>query len=232
MREARDQMVRVGPPLDYADGRPAARAVWMSRWLASPPGPALHALTGLALLLTFAATYVPGGQFALIMLVIPAWLALLAAWFVRALAAAVLALRHRARDVAPRRLVHWLVLPAVLLLAIVCVHFDLPYRAALRLSRPAMDRWAEQVLAETPPATTMPATPAMRMNVVPRRAHAGLFPVGEAERLPTGFRFSIAGAGFIDTEGFAYSTTPLPPRDGSDRYQPIGGNWYRWHWHF
>lgn len=42
-------------------------------------------------------------------------------------------------------------------------------------------------------------------------------------------RFLIAGSGFIDQVGMAYSTDGEPDGvDGTDEYTPIGGGWWEW----
>lgn len=88
-------------------------------------------------------------------------------------------------------------------------------------SRPALDAYAAQVMA-TDPAT--PVTPP---------ATLGSFDASDAYRLPHGFLFRADYGHFLDWNGLAYSTEPLPERLPDTHppfetmfFEPIEGNWY------
>ena len=213
--------------LGYASTDETRRTQTLGQRVQSPPGIIMHSAAMGAMIVTLAAVSVPGGFLLITLAAILAWLAAGGTWLVRLLVFGYMSLR------APLPLssahLRWLVFPVLFALAILLVQSSIPANAAFWISRPAMDRWAAQVLKATP-ATQASFSPAA--TVSPMRGWVGLYPIGSAQRMTTGFRFSISGAGFIDEEGYAYSTSPLPLSSGSDRYTHIAGCWYRWHWHF
>jgi hypothetical protein len=56
----------------------------------------------------------------------------------------------------------------------------------------------------------------------------GLWQVDRAERVRGGMRFLVAGTGFLDPVGFAYSPQGTPPVIGEDDYVHLEGAWYVW----
>jgi hypothetical protein len=54
-------------------------------------------------------------------------------------------------------------------------------------------------------------------------------PLRRVERIPNGMRFTVAGGGFIDGWGFAYSTDETPANAaGNDEYEHLDGGWWIW----
>lgn len=88
-------------------------------------------------------------------------------------------------------------------------------------SRPALDRYATTVMAAGPSAPLSPP------------AKIGSFNASDAHRLPHGFIFQSDYGHFLDWNGLAYSTEPLPEQlsDTNAPFQTmffewIEGNWY------
>ena len=118
----------------------------------------------------------------------------------------------------------WLVPPIIFAAVHVLVTADVPLRVAFRLSKPEMDRLAEQVLA-SPSATH-------------RSRQVGLYSATEIRRLPIGpigMRFGVRGTEFMFAGGGVAYCPSGPPRTstsaGTDIYKPLGGGWYAWTWH-
>lgn len=101
-----------------------------------------------------------------------------------------------------------------LLLALLLVRWNVPFRIAFAISKPAMERLAHQVIA-------LPQVPT---NFENRRV--GLFYVGLIEKLPTGMRFRSGYGHPFDYNGFAYSASPLPDESDGYHYIHFRDNWY------
>ena len=107
----------------------------------------------------------------------------------------------------------WLLTPVIVACTILLLHLNAPFRLAFYLSRPAMDRLAQQVL-DAP-------------DEAPRGAWVGLYNADAIETVPGGMRFIVSGAGVFTRVGFAYRPSGPPPVT-PDRYRHIEGPWYVW----
>jgi len=94
-----------------------------------------------------------------------------------------------------------------------------PYDVRLSLSRSAMDQAANEIMA----------------GGSTDRDWIGLWPVKDADWMPHGMRFIVAGCGgFLRQCGFAYAsdeTMPWiadPDHYGEDTYQRLDGHWFVW----
>lgn len=131
-------------------------------------------------------------------------------WLLRWLAAA-WAARFR---LAPILWLRWLAIPAFLgaawMLAIGGVAADARYSA----SRTGMDQAAAEVIA----------------GGSIERGWIGLYPAELVERTDNGMRFLVAGSGFIDRSGYAFSSdgSPRVSYDDGAGYAELGGGWWRW----
>jgi hypothetical protein len=101
-----------------------------------------------------------------------------------------------------------------LFLAILLVRWNVPFRAAFIISKPAMDRLAQEVMA-SPPLTSF---------FISRRV--GLFSAMYIEKLPNGVRFASGYGHPFDYNGFAFSLSPLPPESHGYNYIHYHDNWY------
>lgn len=152
----------------------------------------------------------PGGYFFVIILLFWAWLLAGVTWLARFIG---VFLVRRTKE----RWASWLFAPVVVVVSAVAIQLDGPLLVRFRLSEPAMTRFTEQARGE--PAPTSPT-------------RVGLWEVGRVETFDGGVRFTVAGAGFIDDDGFAYSPAGRPPTRGDDSYQHLDGPWYLWHRRF
>jgi len=94
------------------------------------------------------------------------------------------------------------------------------YSFEMRFSRskPALEAFAAQVMA----------SPSESPINLP--SHLGEFQTNDAERLPHGFLFFCDYGHWLDDNGIAYSTEPLPNKiakaNGNYFYDHIEGSWY------
>jgi hypothetical protein len=91
------------------------------------------------------------------------------------------------------------------------------FEARFERSKPALEAYAAQAMASDPsgPLPTLP----------PR---LGAFQTGNVERLPHGFLFFGDYGHWLDANGLAYSTEPLPhDMNGRDYFAHIECTWYR-----
>lgn len=91
-----------------------------------------------------------------------------------------------------------------------------PYK--FKRSKPALEAYATQVMASN-----------SHLPIVQPPPRLGAFDTGKAERLPGGFLFFCDYGHWLDANGIAYSTVPLPRVDatGHDFFEHIEGNWYQ-----
>jgi hypothetical protein len=118
-----------------------------------------------------------------------------------------------------RALLYWSFEPAALCLTAVLVYTGILYHLRFRLSRPALESYAAEIVAGRKQPHGF-ATP---------RRWVGLYRVRETELLPDGVvRIITAPSGFDDA-GFTSSPVSSPPVVGEDSYTHITGSWYHWH---
>ncbi len=208
-------------PADAATMRLVRAPSRVALWWMRPPGWPLIGSAAVALLLTAYALSPPGTFFGLLMLLNFPWCLIVVALLVRAGLATAFSILYRDSPLRrPTPWLRWVVVPAVIALAFVMARSGFPRRAAFALSRPALDRFAARILADTQPP--------------PEDAWVGLYPVEQVERFPPassarGMRFLVRGTGFLDRFGFAFSpAAPPPDLGGEDGYTPIGDGWYVW----
>ncbi len=109
--------------------------------------------------------------------------------------------------------IRWMAIPLVLGAVFLLTETSVPSDVRLSLSRQAMDQAAAEVMA----------------GGSTDRSWIGLYPAERVERITNGMRFAIAGSGFIDQLGLAYSTDDYPAGTyGTDEYSPLGGGWWTW----
>jgi hypothetical protein len=177
------------------------------RWTWGPPGVLFFLGTGIAALVALDANSRQAFVSALEVQVVWALLALL--WLIRFVGA----LWSKRLRLQMRHVLRWLLIPAVLAVVFLYTRTDEPYDLRLSLSRDGMNEAATEVMA----------------GGSTDRGWIGLFPVERVERISNGMRFLIAGSGFIDGIGLAYSTDSQPDGiEGTDEYEPIGDGWWRW----
>jgi hypothetical protein len=163
-------------------------------------------LLGALVCTTLYAVSAPGWYFELTLAVVVAWILLGAAWLVSVVGRVIRRRRLEPADA---------VVPALAVVVGALVLLDAPLHARYRLSRSAMDAAAERVIAHPGQARTI--------------HHIGFWPTDRVEKIPGGMRFTVAGAGFLDPGGFAYSARGEPASVGSeDVYTHLDGPWYLW----
>ena len=177
------------------------------RWLWGPPGISFYAATEVV---AFVGLWVNsldsfGGLLGTEML----WFLLAGAWIVRLVGAVISG--RLTFDV--RESVRWLGVPLILGAVFLLTRTSVPFDVRLSMSRDAMDQAATEIIA----------------GGQTDRGWIGLYPVERVERTPNGMRFLVAGGGFIDKWGFAYSTEGPPANvDGNDSYDHLDGAWWIW----
>jgi hypothetical protein len=176
-------------------------------WLWRPPGILFYAATAFAAYVGLNANSLQSyvGRFDTMML----WFLLAGAWTVRLVGAT---LTDRLRF-GVGAWVRWLGVPLILGVVYVMAQAMVPFDVRLSLSRDGMNQAAVEIMA----------------GGSTDRSWIGLYPVGRVERIPNGMRFTVAGGGFIDGWGFAYSTDDTPANvAGNDEYEHLDGGWWIW----
>jgi hypothetical protein len=107
------------------------------------------------------------------------------------------------------------------------LYLQLPQKAAWLLSEPALRRHAQGLIA-TEAARVPPATAPTKLPP----QWVGLYPMSDITYFPDvrGVRYFVAGAGFLDRQGFAYLPAGLAPGSvlaGGTIITPKEGDWYR-----
>ncbi len=194
-----------------------------SPWALRGPGWITHALTAFVAVATLAFFSVPCGYFFLFLAVLMGWSVLGLLWFSRAVIFVVARVRRRGEVLPPARLLPWTVAPVAFAVLAVLGPANVPLYVVFRLSRPALERSVEAVLAAPDDYPPDPIGPGERVTWI------GLYPVEKIEHVPGGARFRIAWTGWLDRCGFAYSPDGPPPNlGGEDRYSDFSGDWYLW----
>lgn len=202
-------MIHVVTPDDLLDsGTPLAHepARTMEFWKHPPGWPSAITCAVCSLWATWAYS-VPGTHFFSSILALWAWAIVCVAWLVRA-GVAVLLVRRRVISW------RWAMTPIAAVVAVLVVTTDASFEVRYRLSRPAMDDVATDVVGGQRQATTI--------------SRIGLWRVERVERIQGGMRFLVRGTGFLDPYGFAFSPTGRPPAIGEDFYEHLDGPWYVW----
>ena len=112
----------------------------------------------------------------------------------------------------------WMLGPCLMIACSVFVVLGGAFYVRFFVSRPALDRFAEKLIA----AGASASEPGGPVSV-------GLFQAREVELLPGGVVRMITSRDLFDTAGVVYCTEGEPPVIGEDSYSPLGGGW--WHWH-
>ncbi len=137
------------------------------------------------------------------------WFLLAGVWIVRLVGAA---MADRLRF-GVGEWIRWLGVPLILGVVFLLTRTSVPFDVRLSMSRDAMNQAAIEIMA----------------GGGTDREWIGLYPVERVERTPNGMRFLVAGGGFIDRWGFAYSTDGPPANvDGNDSYEHLDGAWWIW----
>lgn len=101
--------------------------------------------------------------------------------------------------------------PAVVLVCLGLIFFNVPAETRFQLSKGAMEEYAVRVTAN-------PDAP------IPDRV--GWYQITDPQLIPEGVRFIVEGAGPIDRYGFAYSPDGPPKDRGRYHYSHVDGPWY------
>ncbi len=194
-----------GRPFDPADpatmnmGRPLGR---VGRWLLRPVGWPTYLVAGLISAVWLYRWALPNGSFGLLVLAFYASMPVLAWWAMRLVASiiAVLWLRQ------PKKLClthwrRWFILPLVAGLLLGLAYASIPYRVGLFMSRPWLDRIAEQAKAKYGPLAPA-ASDKWERRYVSR--WAGIYHIDAIDVREDGVRLSvgISGGLFVRDSGF------------------------------
>jgi hypothetical protein len=212
-----------GRSFDLADPRTFAKRLRPHAiicWLSQPLGWPTHTFVSLVGILTIYSVSVPGGYFGLELLSGLGWLGAGFIWLFRIVSRGVIIKWYGSLPEAKWGQSHsWIVAPLLFFFFFFIARSSLAIQLGFRISKPAMDR----LVRET---TGLPPNSKLSDRWV------GIYFAEGIETLPGGVRFFIRGSGFIDRDGFAYSSQPLPTNDGDDKYTPLRNGWYLWHWKF
>jgi hypothetical protein len=180
------------------------------RWFAGPPARIFSVVLGLTVALTLLSVAAPGTYFQPLMAATLLWLGLGLAYLLKLGLAVVFALVQADGAGLRRYWPRWLAVPVIVGATAALVLAAAPVRLGLLLAAPAMTEFAQDASAPAP-------------------GWVGPYALDQAEHLPGGgARFLIAGTGFLDPSGFAYSPDGPPPVLGEDSYQHLSGPWYQW----
>jgi hypothetical protein len=154
----------------------------------------------------------PGARLWMSLLLLTVWVGLLLYW-VLGFPACVL-LERRLPD--RRSWLHWLAIPVTAAAALALWQTEAALQARFHVSRSVMAALTSEVI-HTPSGTAIPDQ------------RVGLYRATEIERLVDSVRFKVAGTGFGDNAGFAYSPNRAPPSSAEDTYIHLDGPWWLWH---
>lgn len=182
-------------------------------WL-SPPGTRSKWIAIALASIALASNAFPEGFFVLFIPVILGWLICCCWWLTRLIIWAIGHLMHGFVHQPGRNAIRWLITPGILATMIGCLALNVPLYMTFFVSLPFMNRTAAQVLT--------PAKPPLSISWI------GVYPVERVEAFQGGMRFLVAGTGFMDSGGFAYSPNGPPPRIGEDYYHHLWGGRYQW----
>lgn len=191
---------------------------WLARHFLRPPGRLLEIATAIASLLMLYALTAPRICIIAILLFIPLLLGCALLWVMHLMIAAIVRLvRKDSLSGLAKQWRRYLVVPAIIALILLLGWLDIPDRLRFKLSQSAMDRLAQQVMAD--PNTAYPDQ------------WVGLYYAQDIEALPNGVRFLISDGCGWDVLGFAYGRDGEPMVVGDeddDYYEEYNGDWYLW----
>lgn len=190
----------------------------IAQFLRRPIGWPTNTAVGVAFALLCWGTRLPGGDLPYIATGLLISVIVAIAWLVRLLLRLMLLGRHLpSKEQTSRTWTSWCVAPALFGIATLAIAYDLPFWTAFQISRPALDRLAQSVLADGQPRHDQ---------------WAGLFPIART-RLEPG-RVEMV----FDKEEFLWGSRGfyLSP-DGSriddthyDDQRLVEDGWYIWHY--
>ncbi len=111
----------------------------------------------------------------------------------------------------------WLTIPLLAIGSVLLTVIASDQHLVLRVARPWIERDVKQMMAMPTPPTT---------------GWIGPLPVTDVKRVGDTLFFEVAGSGFLDHAGYAWTPT-VPPDDYLHPYhRPIDGNWWTWEFLF
>ncbi len=185
---------------------------WHRFWL-RPPGRVFHALVVLGALVTLAAGSAPGAYLVLILVLLPLWFALGTWWGMRVLAFfATSFFRRQPLRWHHYRWVWWVTAPLIVIMTVGALRLNIPMRATFRLSRPALERVAQDALAG---------------KAVAGHSWIGLYPIQKIKVDGDRVHFYLEHTAFFDTYALTYSPDFAPvAHDGDLSHRHLRGPWY------
>lgn len=209
--ERGDARVRTGPAESQAPPR------WAQRYLQTP-GAGYYALVSAGCVAALMASAVPGWLAPPAIIAIGLLPLLAVVWGARVASLALVLTAIGWRHAPPAALRRLIIAPMMMVFTIGMVALDVPSRAALRLSRPAMDRWVKRVLDGK--------RSAMRQQWI------GLYPARDISLNEDGVWFRTPGTIPNGGSGFVYSPNGWPEDSHELTFRRRGGGWYEWVHHF
>ena len=176
--------------------------------LLTAPGLPMHLVSAFLLLWTCWETLAPGSV--ALVYVIFGWVFWMGVWLIRGVLRMAIGLRHRSQ-VSSAQWLHWSIEPLLCAAAVALIYSGVLLHVAFDISRPDMDRLAQQALA-TPGDLPLPG------------GRAGLYEVEKVRCFrvdpsrPEVIIYLVGGAG-----GFGYT-----PKSYNPLLKDLGGGWYAW----
>ncbi len=194
-------------------GRKIGTTAW---WWIGPVSRKMYAAIGFGLLLTLWYARLPNNIFQPMTTACLIWAGIAMVWLAwPALSWIVVRYNGWPRYMFRTRAVHWVVMPALIMLMVWAVQFRLPLQVSFRASKPAMDDLAK--LTRDDPAK------------VPKDKWVGVFHAKKIWRVPGGMKFTVeeTESAFYRT-GFIYlpDVDPRNVKWPSRRY--MGNGWWLW----
>jgi hypothetical protein len=190
----------------------------IGRALLRPPGLLLQSVSAVIVATLFYEASAPeGAMFPDIGLGFVVSILLIAVWLGRLVISAILA-RYFAAPLFANRSVgrRWISWPIAILLCVVLIESGAPLRVRFWISRPAMDRLAQEIMQLPLGGSKWP------------NRNVGLYRTYRIDRFEGGMRFLVtykpSGCG-----GFAYFSDRSPP-SGTTEFEHFSGPWYLWHY--
>ncbi len=183
---------------------------WVRRW-SEPPRKTLNRCACAVAALYLIQSALPGGLSVVPLLCISVGALLICIWLFRFLMRFVLRRKHGCALQSPKR---WLVIPTACAVIALSSAVQFPLRVGFWLSRPSMDALASEV-ASSPASSFEPRW-------------VGIYRVQQITRISSGVLLRVAGAGFMDTLGFAHSSSGMPPTLFGEEFSPLSSGWFVW----